>query len=61
LTFKDLKKKVSLELTQQPSAPLGCRINHFGFGISKNINSRISEQMESAALTILLVYLPREG
>ena len=70
MTFKDLKKKVSLEVIEQQSRLFSqqqkeiqensClkdfRINPFGYGILKSIKKKISKQMEIAALIILLVY-----
>jgi hypothetical protein len=47
VTFKDLKKRVSLEATQQQQQQLACLndyiINHFGFGMLKNTRKRISQ------------------
>ncbi|MFL6452393.1 MAG: hypothetical protein ACJ71L_00130 [Nitrososphaeraceae archaeon] len=57
MAFKDLKKKVSLEIIQQQFKLLDVyKTNHFGYGILKNTSKKTSKQMEIAALIILLVY-----
>ncbi|MFL6431602.1 MAG: hypothetical protein ACJ71X_09115 [Nitrososphaeraceae archaeon] len=57
MTFKDLKKKVSLEIIQQQFKLLDVyKTNHFGYGILKNTSKKTSKQMEIAASITLLVY-----
>jgi hypothetical protein len=61
LTFKDLKKRVSIEAAiSNPSYSRFAKINHFGFRIFSSINKKMLERMEAAVLIIYLVYLPRE-
>jgi hypothetical protein len=57
VTFKDLKKRVNLEITQQQSSLFERLQNKpSGYGILKNTSIRILELMEIAALIISLVY-----
>jgi hypothetical protein len=55
VTFKDLKKRVTLEAPNQQSTRLfkGLQNKPFWIGILMNTGKKISEQMEIAALTIL--------
>ncbi|MGA7897723.1 MAG: hypothetical protein WCA39_02555, partial [Nitrososphaeraceae archaeon] len=40
MTYKDLKKRVSLELSQQSNSLRNYTINHFGFGILSSTNNK---------------------
>jgi hypothetical protein len=55
LTFKDLKKRVSLEITQQQSK-LADELHKKPFWICniEELEEKTSKQMETAALTTLL-------
>ncbi|MGA7043360.1 MAG: hypothetical protein WBL88_07675 [Nitrososphaeraceae archaeon] len=57
MTFKDLKKRVTLEATQHRSK-LSERLltNHFGYGILNSINKKTLELMTIAASITLFVY-----
>jgi hypothetical protein len=50
VTFKDLKKRVTIETAQQSRLFERLQNKPFGFGMLININSRISKLMGIAAL-----------
>ena len=59
MTFKDLKKRVTIETAQQSRLFERLQNKPFGFGMLININSRISKLMGIAALITLSVYHKR--